>query len=374
MQRRNLIRGIAAAAFTSPALIPGLSFSATRTRIALALPITGTLADSSKDLLAGYEMAFARGRSAGIDVEAVIEDDKSLPANTASLAAAFAKDTSIVAMSGIVGTQNAKLAIKSASQGGLPVVGIRSGASELRSAGAGVYHLRASYEAEIAKMIAAIAGSGTKTVSVLYADDAFGKAGALLIQKLAPLSGVKLVGAVAADPTGTDAPTRALQAVTPSLGAQSLIILMDSGPMLAALTSARKDSSFVGPTFAMSFTATREVATSTAPYLGGLALVSAFPLPRTAITELGMQFSASATLAKKPELIQSLVAFEGFQYGSTLVAALKRARSNPTRVGLVQALASPLDIGGVEISFDAQNVGYKYLHILNKSGDGMLRA
>ena len=48
----------------------------------------------------------------------------------------------VVALSGIVGTPHAEAGLKAAKAGGLPVVGIRSGARHLRNGEPTVFHLR----------------------------------------------------------------------------------------------------------------------------------------------------------------------------------------------------------------------------------------
>ncbi|WKB54415.1 hypothetical protein [Eleftheria terrae] len=104
----------------------------------------------------------------------------------------------------------------------------------------------------------------------------------------------------------------------------------------------------------------------------GLGLVSAFPLPRFATAALAQEYRQLTV--GRDGLPDSLTAFEGFFYGSTVMSALVMSGAQ-TRDELVAWLNThPLDVGGLGVMFDQQRVGFRHLQVVYKSNNGPLRA
>ena len=375
MKRRTLLEGAGALALpvSSGLLWPTRVQAAPKVKIGLALPFTGVQAEIATDLRLGYELAFGHAEQNGLDIEPVWEDDKANADETARLMEKFSKDRSIIAASGIVGTPHAKAALPVAIKGGLPVVGLRSGAAELRDGSPLVFHLRASFSDELTLMLSTIKGAGLDRLAVVYSDDAFGKSSVEHVKVAATKLGMTIATAVAAERTGKDVTQAVDKAVDIQHKAGALLMLMIMSPMVKGVTHARNTKFFMNPVFCMSFCATRQLADSTDKSLAGLGLVSAFPLPRSSTSELAGRFRRLAEAAKRPEALRSLTAFEGFMYGSVLSAALSKVPDGQ-RTTLQTALRKPIDVGGVRVAFDAQNVGYHHLQVVRKSGSGEIKA
>lgn len=369
MKRRILLQGACA----SLALASATVRANPRIRVGVPLPFTGVQSEVANDLRAGYEMAFMRAKDSGLNVEPIWADDEAKADNTARLVDQFARDPSILATTGIVGTPHAKAAVPRAVVGGLPVVGIRSGAIELRDGSRGVYHLRASYSDELTNMVRVIQGAGLSRLAVVYSADAFGTAASAHVEKVAAALGVTVVANEPSDRSGSDVAAAVAKAVDPAKRATALLLLVLEGPMLKGVAHARQSMSFLSPVFCMSFCATRRLAETNEAHLVGLGLVSAFPLPRTDLSELAERFRASAVAWHRPGVIHSLTAFEGYLYGSVLSAALLRAKDS-SRAGLMTALSAPREVGGIRVAFDAKNVGYRYLQLVYKSATGVMRS
>ncbi|CAD5366825.1 Peripla_BP_6 domain-containing protein [Rubrivivax sp. A210] len=369
MKRRGLLQGAGAAL----ALASGVVRASPRLRIGVPLPFTGVQSEVANDLRAGYEMAFAHASEAGLNLEPVWADDEAKADQTARLVEQFARDRSILATTGIVGTPHAKAAVPRAVVGGLPVVGLRSGAVELRDGTRGVYHLRASYTDELTRMVRTIGGASLNRLAVVYSNDAFGTAAAAHVAGIVAEHGVTVVSNEPAERGGSDIQAAVSKALDPSKHAKALLLLVLEGPMLKGVTHARTKMSFLAPVFCMSFCATRRLAEATDPNLVGLGLVSAFPLPRTDLSPLADHFRKVAVDWSRPGVIHSLTAFEGYLYGSVLASAIRRA-PDTSRAGLVAALNAPQEVGGIRVAFDSKLVGYHYLQLIYKSGTGVLRA
>lgn len=369
MTRRTALRSLTGLALT-PFVITR-AWAATAPRVGISLPMTGVQGEVAQELKAGYQLAFDRAESQGFEARPVWADDESKPELTAKIISSFAADRAIVAATGIVGTPHAKAALPLASQGGLPIVGIRSGADELRTGDRGVFHLRASFGDEVARMVSMVHGAALSRLAVVYSDDAFGKAVMERVNKEAAARGIRVVASVAAERNGKDIDTR----VTQAIGGQpvdALLLLMISKPMLAGLKHAREQMRYLNPVVCMSFCATKYLAESVDPHLAGLGLVSAFPLARIASAGAARDFREAAD----PKIVNSLTAQEAYVYGTVLLSALRRAR-DASRQGLVDSLRAPLQVGrpySEPIAFDSSNVGRHYLAVLHKGATGPLRA
>lgn len=370
INRRTLLGSGVAAPWI---LSHGIAGAASRPRVGLTLPLTGVQASVAEELLAGYQLAFHDARISGLDVDLVVEDDHSAVKKTVAAVQKFGRDPSFVALSGVVGTPHAKEAIPEARQTQIPVIGIRSGASELRDGGPFVYHLRASYEAEISRMVEMLKDTSDK-VSVVYSKDAFGNGAMEHLRKVTAARGVSIVKAVGAERDGSNIDVAVKLAVAPQLQSKALIILMITRPTVAALRIAR-DTAFLGPTFAMSFTASGELTSAHPDLVRGLGLVTAFPLPRTAPDDTSVAFRRAIKVVGKANLASSVTAYEGYAYGTTITQALQRVEGRLTRESLMRAMVTPpaLAVGGERLQFDRQLVGRQYLKVVYFDRQGILR-
>lgn len=358
MISRRLILASTAAAVAGPAF----AVTARAPKVGLTLPLTGVQASVAAELRQGYAVAL-KDRA-----EIVVLDDESKADKAAKHVEVFAADDSVVATSGIVGTPHAKAAIPKAVQGQLPMVGIRSGASELRDRNPWVHHLRASYEQEIDEVMktAAIFGS----IGVLYSDDIFGKATLAHAEKVAAAKGVKIVAKLAVERNGGNVRQQAAAlANTPQMGAVLLCLIQ--APALAAAKELRGAQRYMLPIFGMSFIATSTLVKSDDPALDGISLVSPFPLARVSVDEMASLFRTRMQEAGTPELIVSPTAFEGFFYGSVLAAAIERGGPSRKAIQAYLLKTKSMTVRQVYLDFDEDRVGYRYLALMRKAGATM---
>jgi len=347
--------------------------STTRAKIGLVLPLTGVQSTVAKELLTGYQLAAAQARRAGVELEFAVEDDRSEPSRTADAVRKLGLDRNVVAVSGVVGTPHAIAAIPEARVAQVPLVGIRSGANQLRDGKGFVFHLRASYEAELDRMLRMLADT-TPALSVVYSQDSFGTGAMAHLQRQAAKMGVRLASAIPSDRNGADVVSSVRRAVHPSVRAQALVLLLITRPAVQGLRVAR-EAGFYGPTFTMSFTAGGELM-SAGDVVRGLGLVSAFPLPRASVDPVARSFRQEVEALGTGEITSSLTALEGFVYGSVLAAAVSRCGSGADRELLMSTLARRpgVRLGADTIDFDSQLVGRTPLQVVYFDRQGALRA
>ena len=338
---------------------------AARPAVGLSLPLTGVQAQVADELRQGYEAALA-----GV-AELDVVDDESKPEKTLQNVEAFVGKGQIIATTGIVGTPHAKAAIPSAVAGQLPMVGIRSGAAELRDGNSYVFHLRASFEDEITKVINTAGVFGA--MGILYSDDDFGRARIAHARAVAASKGVKIAVALPVDRNGSNVKEQTnTLATTPGLA--SVLLCLIQTPALAAAKELRtKHHLLMLPIFGMSFIATSSFATLDDPTYDGMSLVMPFGLARASTVLMARSFREKVTASNKEHLIESPAAFEGYFYGSVLGVAI--TRGGATRKGLQSFLLQqrPFEVQEVPIAFDERRVGYNALIFARKAGK-MLRA
>ena len=368
-------RHVLAAAAAMPALLTtGRAHSAMRARVGLSLPLTGVQSAVATDLLTGYQLAFRAAKAQGIDIEAVVIDDHSQPAQTEAAVRQFAIDRSIVAASGIVGTPHAKAAIPAARTGGLPILGLRSGSSDLRDGGELVYHLRASFEDELTRMVRMLDGTFSR-IAIIASDDSFGVPAAEHARKEATARGMRVLTVARAERNGRD-----IQAVMRSIAkidtpVQALLVLVISRPAIEALRTARANS-FGGPIFTMSFTAGSELLGAGPRVFAGLGMVLAFPVARTALDNTTLAFAQAARQSGRPELVESVTACEGYWYGAALAQAVRQCDGVVNRERFVAALEGGrgLRLGTQRLSFGERRVGRHELQVVHVNREGLMQA
>jgi branched-chain amino acid transport system substrate-binding protein len=367
MQRRTFVTGAAAAAVSAPALV----FAQTPT-IGLSLPLTGVQADAANELKAGFE---AGAGKAGLAIKVL--DDAFKPERTAENIAVLAADSSIFVLSGIVGTPNAQKGIPVARAAGLPVVGLRSGSELLRDGKDGVFHLRTSFNKELDKVGPLCVGSLIGRMSIIYSDDSFGKSSLEYLTANLVKAGITVVASVAVDREGKnmDEATRKVANALklPGEGGAGVFMLLVAKPMVTAAKLLRDREKIISPLFAMSFVANRAVCEEKDASLSGLALFSAFPLPRSQVQIVTRAFAQDMAQIKRSDLVQSLAAFEGWFYASAICDAYRKGLTSREAI-LRKFSHMGVAVADQRLDFDQQYVGYRYLQLLHKGSDGRLHA
>lgn len=354
--RRSLLSSAAAAAASLAA--PSLGLALGRPVVGITLPLTGVQAVPAREMKVGYEAALSRVA----DIKFL--DDESNADKVAAHMAAFA-DSDVIATSGIVGTPHAKKGLPVAIKGGLPVVGIRSGASELRNGNPLVFHLRASYEDEISEILKL--GPLYQPIAVLYSDDDFGKASYAHAKKVAEGAGIKIQSALPVERNGSNVRQQAAAlAAKQPVGAYLLCLI--AKPAQEATTELRLNQKVVAPIWGMSFIGTSQLALSTEPQYESISLVSPFPLARVDVRDLPSTFRSQMMALKHEELISSPSSFEAYFYGSVLAEAIERGGPSRKAVQAYLNTSRPIDVKQIEVKFDSLRVGYRYLALLRKVG------
>jgi ABC-type branched-subunit amino acid transport system substrate-binding protein len=371
----KMISGLrCAAAIFGILLLPSLACA--ELTVVQVAPFSGPLADTGKLVQQGLQLAIQdannKGGVAGQKIRLISKDDGYKVEETVRLVRESAADKP-VALIGLVGTGN----LAALQQGkvldelGVPLIGVRTGASDLRwPTHPLVFHLRASYAAEVDKLVEVASSVGGSRFGVMYQNDAFGEDGFAALKK--SLATRKLVlqatGSYEKNTTKVDA------AVNAMLAAKELtsIILVANSKATAAFVSAYREKGGLASIYAVSVNNDREIVASIGTEKAhGLAIAQVVPFPTSGVLPLTREYQA--TLKRyAPGAEPTVSSLEGYVYGRVLVEAIRRAAPKSDRAALVRALESaPFELGGFVINLTPnRHEGSQFVELtmIGKSG------
>lgn len=339
---------------------------------------SGPLAPTGTNVRAGAQLYFdkvnAAGGVHGAKIKLISRDDGYKVPETVRLTRELLEDSAPVALIGLVGTGNVEALVKERvlTDAGVPVVGMRSGATSLiKPVHPLLFHTRASYAAEVDKIVQQLASIGFKRVAVFYQDDPFGLDGLQAAEASLRKAGVELVakGAYPKNTTDVAEAVKLIAAAEP----QGVIMVSNTAASAAFVQHSRavgNEAQFV----ALSVTDGPQVAKRIGNAAAhGLGIVQVVPDPnsRTLPLTRELQDVYAKFSPKGVELNHTLL--EGYLMAKVLVEGLKRAGPAPTRKKLRDALETidDFDAGGVFIGFSPKNhsgSSFVDITILNRAG------
>lgn len=259
---------------------------------------------------------------------------------------------------------------------GVPVVGIRTGATSLHQpVHPWLFHTRANYRAEVRKIVRHFATISATRIALVHESSPFGNEIQRLAEEEMRSLGLSFVARSAVDTVKPDYGV----AVAPLAGGKtdSVLVAMNSNAT-ADFYKALRSRGVSAHVIALSIAdGTQVIKRIGAKDAHGLGIAQVTPDPTSRVTGLSRDYQAVVKAANAPESDLNQASFEGFIAAKVLVEALKRAGPDPTRARLRQALEgiALLDLGGVAIKFSgASHSGSEFVDIAILSREGkMLR-
>ena len=209
-----------------------------------------------------------------------------------------------------------------------------------------IYHIRATYSQELAKIAAYCATSGLKNVTVLYSDNAFGKGALAGFEALAAKLGLTIKGKVIMADKLDD-----VTKVTKAIAATSAQAVIGVNTAVAALSWAKTEISKLGvPYMTISLLGNEQTVKALGPAANGLIVAQSVPYPRSRKYPMSNEMTALATKAGITE--PGFTAMEGYIAARVMVEALTRAGKNLSPKTLEAALGSAkFDLKGYVVDF-----------------------
>ncbi len=185
MQRRQFVSLLssAVALTAAPVLVRSAhaqeaGLSAKSIAIGCSADVTGPLAAFGEDIRQGAGAALAqinlRGGIHGRTLQLNIMDDMYNPERTVENVKQMLAQGNTFALLSCVGTANNKAILPLTEEVGMVHVGPVTGASSLRKGARSVFHVRASYTAEVHSLMQRLVGMNLKNIGVVYLDNLYG--------------------------------------------------------------------------------------------------------------------------------------------------------------------------------------------------------
>lgn len=342
-------------------------------------PLSGPLAPTGSHIRAGAQLYFdavnAKGGVHGEKIRLVTKDDAYKAAETVRLAKELINEVQPLALFGFVGTGNAEAILKDKilSNAGIPLVMIRSGASAVvKSGNPWLFITRASYEAEINKIIQQYSLTGYRTYAVLYQDDPFGLDVLGSTEALVGKFDSKIV-AKAGYKKNTTEVSEAVKTI--AAAAPHAVIMISntaaSSEFLKQSRAAGNNAQFITISVTDAAQVVERIGKDVA---NGLALTQVFPDPESRSIPLTREIMENFSKFKPSgEITPNQTLVEGYVGAKVLVEGLRRAGPKPTRQKLRDALEQikEYDTGDLYVGFSPTNhsgVHYVDITIINREG------
>jgi ABC-type branched-subunit amino acid transport system substrate-binding protein len=348
--------------------------------IAQSAPLTGVAAGAGEGLVLGtriyFEHANAEGGVNGQKLIHLVKDDGYKIEDTVKNTNEFIADPKVMALTGYYGTDNVLELFKRGvfDNTPLPLVGITSGARLLREPlNPNIFHVRASYAEEIEAIVRHVANLGTKRIAVFYEENPFGEAGLRAVEDAVKKRNLALVARATYEPHSTDVANAVKDVVASN---PDTVIMVAITQATAAFVKDYSKAGGHGFLFNMS-TANLDgliKAVGNPALLNGLGISQVLPYPYSATLPVVAEYQALMTKYAKGKPY-SYSSMEGFLNAKVLVAALKKAGANPTRILVKQALENlgEFNAGGYPVTFSpTRHVGSKFVDLTVVGRNGAL--
>ena len=371
---KRILIGIAAAA-AAYAPYGGAENGVTANRILLgqAAVFSGPAAQLGiqmrNGILAYFNYVNERGGVHGRKLELVTEDDKYEPSAAPAASRKLIEQHHVFALLGYVGTPTGAAHLPVTTQAKVPLVGMFTGAEILRvPMNRYVFHVRASYYDETEKIVEQVVSTGGKKISVFYQADAYGEAGRKGTELALSKRGMQIHsnGTVERNTLKVEDAVKTINASEPDA-----IVMVGAYAACAQFIKEMKQAGSGATFYNVSFVGSKALADALGDEGSGVAISQVVPFPWGSAVPVVKEYQA---LAKKAGYADyNFSAMEGFLTAKVMVEGLRRAGSNPTREGLVDALEKmqDVDLGGFYVSYSPKNhAGSKFVDLTIIGHDG----
>jgi ABC-type branched-subunit amino acid transport system substrate-binding protein len=345
--------------------------------IGQSLGLTGGGADVARQYHEAAKCHFdnvnREGGVRGTPIRLVALDDGGNRDRTLENTRKLIADENAFALFGYTAAAGAQAAFPLIEEKGVPLVGIASGGlgvhDKFRKT---VFHVRASYVAELDGIVRLLGASGfvgpSGSYAFVYNQDAKANLGAF--EEVARRGNAKVSASVGIDRNSTDmrAPVKELVDAKPSA-----IVAITTARAMAALIKELRRQGYGGTIVSSSFAGDPLVAEVGKEGVGTI-VVQIVPDPRSRATGVTRAYQESLARCGINDGF-STSGLEGYISARVLVEGLKRSRG-PTRDSLIAALEgmNRLDLGGLDVAYSPTNrEGTSFVELLIIAKDGRLK-
>jgi branched-chain amino acid transport system substrate-binding protein len=317
--------------------------SPTEILIGSSLAITGQAAFLGTETLHGTQAYInyinGLGGVHGRQIRLIAYDDHYDPAHCVANTQRLITEDKVFALASYVGTPTAAKIVPMVDEARIPVVGLLTGASILRSPFKRyIVNVRASYNEEAGDLVRRFVEQlGITKIAVFYQYDEFGFDGLTGTEIGLRNYGLKPV-AKGSYPRSTEDVEDAVQTIAAS-DAEAVVMIGTYGPC-AKFVKLLKQKKHGLLFHALSFVGAEELVKLLGPESEGIISTQVVPPPWETAILPGAELYSKVLAEHYPEDKPNFASFEGFINAMVLVEGLQRAGRDLTREGLINAIES----------------------------------
>lgn len=358
-----LAAGTPAFAQTSDALLIGQSGG-----------FSGGQAEYAKDVKSGIEACFAavnsEGGINGRPIRLVTADDGGKRENVLTNTKKLVEADRVIALIGYTSGAGTEASLSYITNAKVPILSPATGNMGIRALNPYVFHTRAGYGDEMAKIVGHVASLGYKRVALAYLDDV-GPANLKAMQDALAANQLSAAAVVGLNRNAEDFTPQieALMAGTPAL-----VVFISNAKPIAKIVTGMRERGYHGQFATSSFSGSRVVA-DLKQHAPGLIMIQVLPQPHKDHLQFHREFHQEMKQLA-PDVTPNYTMLEGYIAARVLVEGLKRASPNPSRERLVASLEgiADLNLGGYRIRFSKDNHnGSRFVDLGVVTGSGKLR-
>ena len=317
-----------------------------------------------------FDQVNAQGGVAGRMIEIRKLDDGYEPercaANTRSLI-----DAGVFALFGYIGTPTCMAALPMVTAERIPFIAPFTGAGSLREVNSkSIFHLRASYEDEMALMVKHLTGLGMKRIAVFYQNDSFGKAGLVGVTKSLAQQNLKPVAVATVERNSVD-----VKGAVKTLldAAPDAVVQVSVYKSSAAFIRLARDAGYRGALYNTSGVGTQALAEELGKTAAGVVVTQVVPSPFDLSLQVSREFNNAVKAAGNTAQV-TFSSMEGYLAAKMFTEGLRRG-GGATREALVKGLESigTQSFGGFNVNLSASNhVASKFVEISMLTANGKI--
>lgn len=320
---------------------------------------SGPVAETGNNYRRGIQLYFDRANKAGgingRTLELVALDDAYDPKRTVENTHKLIEEHKVFALIGYVATANLIASLPVAEEAKVPMFAPLVGTTSFRMKQShDLFHVRASYRVELARIVQQLATVGAENIAVVYQDSVFGKSNAQTLLELAQDSKLKVLKSLPMAINASDA--KDIVAQLKSTAPQAVVMVM-AGAMSEVLVRDVRAAAFAAPLYTISV-GFADAKASAERLKGGLrGVVTASIVPSPKLERYGIVKEYRRAVAASGGGADNYTVLEGYIAAKVFCEGLRRAGRSLTREGFVAALEGmgKFDAGDFLVEYSPTN-------------------
>jgi ABC-type branched-subunit amino acid transport system substrate-binding protein len=320
---------------------------------------SGPVAETGNSYRRGIELYFDQANKAGgihgRKLQLVALDDAYDPKRTAENTRKLIDEHKVFALIGYVATANLIASLPIAEEAKVPMFAPLVGTTSFRTKHSRyLFHVRASYRNELARIVQQLVTIGSDQLAVVYQDSTFGKSNTQTLLELAQDNKLKVVKSLPMAINAADAKDIALQLKQAS--PQAVVMVM-AGAMSEVLVRDMRAANLGMPLYTISV-GFADAKASAGRLNGGLrGVITASIVPSPKLERYGVVKDYRKAVAAGAAGADNYTVLEGYIAARVFAEGLKRAGRSLTREGFITALEGMgrLDLGDFLVEYGPTN-------------------